>query len=76
MRTVEASVITEEISKMCIEANYHLSKDMMQVFGQAKDNETSPLGKKIFDQLCENLKIADTDTIPICQDTGLVWNSN
>ena len=51
MRTVEASVITEEISKMCIEANYHLSKDMMQVFDHAKENETSPLGKKIFEQL-------------------------
>ena len=71
MRTVEASVITEEISKMCIEANYHLSKDMMQVFDCAGQAETSPLGQKILNQLQENLSIADSDRIPICQDTGM-----
>lgn len=71
MRTVEASVITEEISKMCIEANHHLSKDMMQAFDHAKETETSPLGKKIFEQLAQNLEIADQDMIPICQDTGM-----
>ena len=71
MRTVEASVITEEISKMCIEANYHLSKDMMQVFDCAGKCETSPLGQKIISQLQDNLAIADSDRIPICQDTGM-----
>ncbi len=31
----------------------------------------SPLGKKILNQLQENLKIAGEDMIPICQDTGM-----
>jgi len=37
----------------------------------AADAEDSPLGKKILEQLDENLKIAKADMIPICQDTGM-----
>ena len=33
--------------------------------------EESSLGKQIFEQLKENLKIAGEDMIPICQDTGM-----
>ena len=34
-------------------------------------SEKSELGKKILNQLQENLKIADEEMIPICQDTGM-----
>jgi len=37
----------------------------------AKENEKSVLGRQILCQLEENLKIAGTDMIPICQDTGM-----
>ena len=33
--------------------------------------EKSQLGKKILNQLQENLQIADKEMIPICQDTGM-----
>ena len=38
---------------------------------KAKEQEQSPLGKQILEQLQDNLKIADEDDIPICQDTGM-----
>ena len=38
---------------------------------QAVNTEKSPLGKKILNQLQENLEIADKEFIPICQDTGM-----
>ena len=44
---------------------------MVKVFNQARNNEKSPLGCQILDQLDENLKIAADDMIPICQDTGM-----
>lgn len=56
---------------MCIEANHTLSPDMKAVFQAASQKEESPLGKKILDQLEENLIIAGQDMIPICQDTGM-----
>ena len=37
----------------------------------ASEITKSDLGKKILDQLQENLKIAGEDMIPICQDTGM-----
>ena len=52
-------------------ANHVLSEDMKSALNQAADTEASPLGRKILNQLQENLKIAEEDRIPICQDTGM-----
>ena len=71
MRNVHVSEITRNIKEMCIEANHYLSDDMKKVFDNARNNEKSPLGKQILEQLDENLKIAREDMIPICQDTGM-----
>ena len=71
MRTVHVSEITRNIKEMCIEANYTLSEDMRRVFSEAAEREQSPIGKKVFGQLAENLEIAENDRIPICQDTGM-----
>lgn len=71
MREIAVKDITKEIADMCIQANYYLSQDMDQALKVATKEEKSPLGKKILEQLQENLTIADQETIPICQDTGM-----
>jgi fumarate hydratase subunit alpha len=71
IRTVDTQIITENIKEMCIEANHYLSKDMDIAMKQAVETEKSELGKKILNQLQDNLKIADEEMIPICQDTGM-----
>ena len=71
MRTISVDTITKHVKEMCIEANYYLSDDMKMAFQSAMKKEESPLGKQIFDQLKENLRIAGDDKIPICQDTGM-----
>lgn len=71
MRTINVDKITKNIKEMCIEANHYLSKDMKCAMGQAISSEESPLGKQILNQLKENLRIAEEDMIPICQDTGM-----
>lgn len=71
MRTVNVEEITENIKEMCIEANHFLSKDMDSAMKNAVSTEKSPLGKQILNQLQENLQIAASDMIPICQDTGM-----
>lgn len=71
IRTINTEDITKNIKEMCIEANYSLSPDMDRAMKQAADTEKSALGKKILNQLQENLKIAGEETIPICQDTGM-----
>lgn len=71
MRTLNVEEISKNIKEMCIEANHFLSKDMDIAMKNAVSTEKSPLGKKILNQLQDNLKIAGKDMIPICQDTGM-----
>ena len=71
IREINASEITKTVREMCIKVNHFLSEDMDNALKKATENEKSDLGKKILDQLQENLKIAGEDMIPICQDTGM-----
>ena len=63
MRTIQVSEVTDAVKEMCIEANYSLSGDMRRVFENARQSEKSPLGRKILDQLADNLEIAAEDEI-------------
>lgn len=72
MRSILVEDIENNIMEMCIEANYNISPDMKLALEKAKENEKSPIGLKILEELEENLVIAQNDQIPICQDTGMV----
>lgn len=71
MRTVQVTEITKQIKEMCIEANYFLSSDMKRAIEDAAAAEKAETGKHILGKLCENMKIAGEDMIPVCQDTGM-----
>ncbi len=71
MRSILVQEIIRNVKEMCMEANYNLSEDMKEAFYCAKEKEDSPLGKRILEQLNENLQIAESERIPICQDTGM-----
>ena len=71
IREIDVREITDNIKEMCIQANHYLTPDMDDALKNAVDSEKSELGKKILNQLQENLKIADEEMIPICQDTGM-----
>lgn len=71
MREISVEKITEVVSRLCVEANHYLAPDMKGALSAAVESEESPLGKQILEQLQDNLKIAEQDMIPICQDTGM-----
>lgn len=71
MRILDVKEVTNAVKEMCIEANYTLSCDMNKALADAVNTEKSDLGKKILNQLQDNLTIARNDQIPICQDTGM-----
>lgn len=71
MRNIHTDEITKNIKEMCIEANLHLARDVVEAIDKAEKNEESSIGKKILGQLQENMDIAAHDSIPICQDTGM-----
>lgn len=71
MRTIHTEEIISNIREMCIEANHMLTPDMQKALECAVTDEKSPIGQKVLGQLQDNLQIAQEDTIPICQDTGM-----
>ena len=70
MRESPSSLITETVSRLCMEANYDLGDDVYQALKQGADSEESPIGREIFSQLVENAEIARAERVPMCQDTG------
>ena len=71
MRIIHTEDIISNIRQMCIEANHMLTPDMQKALECAVADEKSPIGQKVLGQLQDNLQIAQEDTIPICQDTGM-----
>lgn len=71
MRIIHTGEIISNIRQMCIEANHMLTPDMQKALECAVTDEKSSIGQKVLGQLQDNLQIAQEDTIPICQDTGM-----
>jgi fumarate hydratase subunit alpha len=71
VREIDTREITGAISGLCREANERLGEDVLQCFRQAREAESSPVGREILEQLIENARIAREEQVPICQDTGL-----
>jgi fumarate hydratase subunit alpha len=71
MREIEASRITEEVARLCMEANFELEDDVQKALEKAHEAEESPAGKEVLRQIIENSGIARSERMPMCQDTGL-----
>ena len=72
MRTIDASLITKEVKRMVIEANYFLPKDVMEALKSARENDDWKLSQDILDKIIINAEIANDEQVPMCQDTGMV----
>ena len=70
MKQISCKAITEQVKKMCMEANFDLGEDVLQAFSAARESEEAPIGREIMDLLIENARIAKDESIPMCQDTG------
>lgn len=71
MREINVKDIENTVRDLCIRANIHLPSSLEQRIKDAAEEEISPVGKNVFDDLIENLKAADNENLPICQDTGM-----
>ena len=71
MREVEAAKITEEVARLCMEANFELEDDVQNALEKAYKAEESPAGKEVLRQILDNSEIARSEKMPMCQDTGL-----
>jgi len=70
MREVNVSTITEVVKKLCMDANYYLGDDVVARLKTFMEKEESPTGKEVLGKILENVEIARTEQVPLCQDTG------
>ena len=71
MKEITVEDIARAVADLAVRACCRLPQDMVDGMRKAHDAEPSPVGKNILEQLLENAAIAASDSIPICQDTGL-----
>ena len=71
MRELSVNKITETVAELCKEANFKLDRDVLQAYKKALDTEISGTGKEILQQIIDNAAIAEKESVPSCQDTGV-----
>jgi fumarate hydratase subunit alpha len=71
MKEIPTEAITNTVEKLCIEACYNLGDDVKGLLQQARQDEESPFGISILDQLLQNIDTSKAENLPICQDTGM-----
>jgi len=71
MREISCLEIIDTVARLCIEANYYLGDDVLEALRQARENEVSPVGREVLDQILKNADIASQQSMPLCQDTGV-----
>lgn len=71
MRTINAEAISEAVRDLCIKANYHLPEDVKSSINNAFKTEPFPIARDTLGIIVENYTLAENESIPICQDTGL-----
>ena len=71
-REIKAKQITEAIAALCISANINADKSIRHAICQARITEISEPAKNALDMIIENMKVAETERMPMCQDTGMV----
>ena len=71
MREINVSQITDVVEKLCIEANQHLPEDVKCAIKNCRACEDWDIAQGVLDKIIENYEIADSQCVPICQDTGM-----
>ena len=71
MKEINCKEITAAVKKMCIEANCVLPEDVRECITCAAVKEQSEVGRGIFEDMQKNFELAQSERLPVCQDTGM-----
>jgi len=71
MRTIFFDEIKNKVKDLCLQANCSLPSDIRKDLIEKQKLEESLIGKNILSELILNSTIAQTESIPLCQDTGV-----
>ncbi len=72
MKTIDISVITKEVKRLVMDANFNLPKDVSRALEKSQKNEKWILATDTLGMIIDNAKLATSEQVPMCQDTGMV----
>ncbi|MFQ6108568.1 MAG: fumarate hydratase [Candidatus Aminicenantales bacterium] len=71
MKVISLTDVRDKIKELVQEANFELQEDVLKVIEDMEEREESPAGKAVFRQILENARVASSEKLGLCQDTGL-----
>jgi len=71
IRRIRVSQITYLVAELYIAANNRLSPDMRRLLRQARTLENHQPAAELMDILNKNADLAESEGMPLCQDTGM-----
>ena len=71
MREIDVSLITDAVARLCVQANCFLPQDIRAAIRAAEVSEDGAVGREILGDIVKNYRIAEAESVPICQDTGM-----
>ena len=71
MREINVSQVIDTVERLCIEGNNHLPSDVKEAIERCRACEDGAIARGVLDNIIENYHIADSENVPICQDTGI-----
>ncbi|AVM66513.1 fumarate hydratase [Peptostreptococcaceae bacterium oral taxon 929] len=72
MREIKSSDITKKLKEGLLEIASVLPRDVMDRLVELRDKEKWPLAKETISTIIDNDNLAQRDSVPMCQDTGMV----
>lgn len=72
MREIDTGLITKEVKRLAMEANYFLPEDVVERLNKMKEGEDWELASSTLDKILDNAEIAKNEEVAMCQDTGVV----
>ncbi|MDP2233950.1 MAG: fumarate hydratase [Actinomycetota bacterium] len=70
---IEVAAIADAVRRAISLAAVELRPDALSAMETALGAERAPRAKRVLEQLIDNARIAHSDRVPLCQDTGTVW---
>lgn len=71
MKIVRVEEIEEAVRRLSMDVNYYIRDELREAYKRALEREVSETGKEILSQIIENVELAASEQLPICQDTGV-----
>lgn len=71
MRILAAETIERAIAEAYPRINRHIDPGLRDALQIAHEREESPAGRQALEQILENARVAESESLPLCQDCGL-----